>query len=154
MHTVAENKVNIKNKQAYFDYEIIEKFIAGIMLTGTEIKSVRESKASIKEAYCVVVKEEVFIRNMTINEYSKGGHYNHEPKRDRKLLLNRTEIGKLTKGIQQKGFTIVPLHMFITDKGLAKLEIALAQGKKIHDKRESLKEKDVKREIDRIKKEF
>jgi SsrA-binding protein len=151
---VSENKVNIKNKQAYFEYNIIEKFVAGIMLTGTEIKSIRQSKASIKEAYCVVVKEEVFIRNMTINEYEKGGHYNHEPKRDRKLLLNRKEISKLSKGIEQKGFTIVPLHLFLSEKGLAKIEIALAQGKKLHDKRDSLKEKDVKRELDRIKKDF
>jgi SsrA-binding protein len=151
---MSANKVNIKNKKAYFEYEIVDKFIAGIMLTGTEIKSVRQSKASIKEAYCVVVKNKVLVRNMTINEYENGGHYNHEPKRDRSLLLNKKEIDKLAKGVEQKGFTIVPLHLFINDKGLAKLEIGLAQGKKLHDKRETLKEKDVSRELDRIKKEF
>lgn len=151
---MSTNKVNIKNKKAYFEYEIIDKFIAGIMLTGTEIKSVRQSKASIKEAYCVVLKNKALVRNMTINEYENGGHYNHEPKRDRILLLNKKEIEKLAKGVEQKGFTIVPLHLFINEKGLAKLEIGLAQGKKLHDKRETLKEKDVSRELDRIKKEF
>jgi SsrA-binding protein len=151
---MSTNKVNIKNKKAYFEYEIIDKFIAGIMLTGTEIKSVRQSKASIKEAYCVIIKNKALVRNMTINEYENGGHYNHEPKRDRILLLNKKEIEKLAKGVEQKGFTIVPLHLFINEKGLAKLEIGLAQGKKLHDKRETLKEKDVSRELDRIKKEF
>ena len=124
------------------------------MLKGTEIKSVRQSKASIKEAYCVIQNHEVFVRNMSINEYENGNIYNHEPKRDRKLLLNKTEILKLNKGIQQKGNTIIPLHLFINGKGYAKIEIALTKGKKIHDKRQDLKEKDTKREMDRIKKQF
>ena len=151
---MSQNSVNIKNKKAYYEYEILEKFTAGVMLTGTEIKSIRQSKASIKEAYCAIQNEEVIIRNMFVNEYENGNIYNHDTKRDRKLLLNRTEINKLNKAIKQKGNTIIPLHLFINSKGYAKIEIALTKGKKIHDKRQDLKEKDSKREIDRIKKQF
>ena len=151
---MSQNSVNIKNKKAFFEYEILEKFTAGIMLKGTEIKSIRQSKASIKEAYCVVQNDEVLIRNMFINEYENGNIYNHEPKRDRKLLLNKTEISKLNKAIKQKGNTIVPLHLFINNKGYAKIEIALTKGKKNHDKRQDLKEKDTKREMERVKKQF
>lgn len=151
---MSQDKVNIKNKKAYFEYEILEKFAAGIILKGTEIKSIRQSKASIKEAYCIIQNDEVFIRNMFVNEYENGNIYNHEPKRDRKLLLNKTEINKLSKGVKQKGNTIVPLHLFINSKGYAKIEIALTKGKKIHDKRQDLKEKDTKREMERVKKQF
>jgi SsrA-binding protein len=126
--------------------------MAGIQLTGSEIKSLRNSKASIVEAYCVFEKNELFIRNMHIAEYENSSYYNHNPKRDRKLLLNRKELDKLFKKAKIKGFSIVPLNLFINDKGLAKLNIALAQGKKLHDKREDLKEKDSKRDMDRAMK--
>jgi SsrA-binding protein len=148
------NPVNIKNKRAKFEYQLLDKFVAGIQLGGTEIKSIRNSKASILEAYCVVEDGQVFIRNMHITEYENASFYQHKPRADRKLLLNRREIDKLDKKIKQKGFSIVPLRLFINDKGLAKLEIALAQGKKLYDKRQDLKAKDDKRAIERIKKDF
>ena len=148
------NPVNIKNKRARFEYQLLDKFVAGIQLGGTEIKSIRNSKASILEAYCVVEDGQVFIRNMHITEYENASFYQHKPRADRKLLLNRREIDKLDKKIKQKGFSIVPLRLFINDKGLAKLEIALAQGKKLYDKRQDLKAKDDKRAIDRIKKAY
>lgn len=148
------NPINIKNKKAKFEYHILEKFTAGIQLGGTEIKSIREGKASIQEAYCVVEEGEVFIRNMHIREYENASFYQHKPKADRKLLLNKQEIKKLEKKMNTKGFTIVPLRLFINKKGLAKLDIALAQGKKLYDKRQDLKEKDDKRAMDRIKKQF
>lgn len=149
-----QNTVNIKNKRARFEYNILDTFVAGIQLGGTEIKSIRLGKASIMEAFCVVESNEVFIRNMYINEYSNASFYQHKPKADRKLLLNRQEINKLSKKVETKGFTIVPLRMFINDKGLAKLEIALAQGKNLHDKRHTLKEKDDKRALDRVMKNY
>jgi len=148
------SKVVIKNKRASFEYAFIDKYVAGIELTGTEIKSIRSSKASIVEAYGVVVKSEVFIRNMYVQEYENGTHYNHEPKRDRKLLLNRSEIKKIERKVKTKGLTLVPIRLFINEKGLAKIEIAVAQGKKIHDKREDLKAKDAKREMDRRVKSY
>ncbi len=144
-----QQKVSIKNKKAYFEYEILDKYTSGMRLYGTEIKSIRENKASIKEAYCYVHEGEVWIKNMNISEYSHGGYMNHAPKRERKLLLNRKEINKIAKKVQDKGITIVPLHLFLSDKGWAKLEIGIAKGKKLHDKRESLKEKDIKRDLDR-----
>lgn len=146
--------VNIKNKRARFEYQLLDKFVAGIQLGGTEIKSIRNGKASILEAYCVVEDGQVFIRNMHITEYENASFYQHKPRADRKLLLNKREIDKLDKKIKLKGFSIVPLRLFINNKGLAKLEIALAQGKKLYDKRQDLKAKDDKRAIDRIKKEF
>lgn len=145
-------KINIKNKKAYFDYHIEEKFVAGIMLTGTEIKSIRLGKASLKEAYCKFINAELFIVNMNITEYSWGTYNNHAPKRDRKLLLTKRELKRLGQKTREKGFTIVPLSLFINDKGLAKIEIALAQGKQLHDKREDLKKKDAQREMDRMRK--
>lgn len=148
------NPVNIKNKRAKFEYQLLDKFVAGIQLGGTEIKSIRNGKASILEAYCVVEDGQVFIRNMHITEYENASFYQHKPRADRKLLLNKREIDKLDKKIKLKGFSIVPLRLFINDKGRAKLEIALAQGKKLYDKRQDLKAKDDKRAIDRIKKEF
>ncbi len=141
--------VNIKNKRAFFEFEVLDKFIAGIQITGTEIKSIRDSKASVTESYCTFIEDELYVRNMHIAHYKNGGIYNHEEKRDRKLLLQRRELDKLFKKVKEKGFSIIVLRMFINDKGLAKLEIALAQGKKLYDKREDLKSKDAQREMDR-----
>ncbi len=143
--------VSIKNRKAGFEYHFHEKFIAGIVLTGTEIKSIRESKVNLQHAYCVISRGEIFVKEMHITPYKQASHYNHEATRERKLLLNKKEINKLEAKTQQKGLTIVPIRLFITDKGLAKLEIALASGKKLHDKRQDIKEKDQKRELDRIK---
>lgn len=142
------DKVHIVNRKASFEYHLIDKYIAGIRLTGTEIKSIRESKASIAEAYCIFINEELWIKNMHIAEYSKGSYNNHEPKRDRKLLLNRQELNKLIRK-SDKGLTIIPTRLFISENGFAKLEIALAQGKKLFDKREDIKKKETKRELDR-----
>jgi len=144
-----QKKISVKNKKAYFEYEILDKYTCGMVLYGTEIKSIRENKASIKEGYCYVNKGEVFVKGMNISEYSHGGYTNHEPTRTRKLLLNRQEIGKIEKKVKVSGITIVPLHLFLSDKGFAKLEIGIARGKKLYDKRESLKTKDVKRDMDR-----
>lgn len=149
-----ENTVNIRNKQAKFEYEIIDTYTAGIVLLGTEIKSLRMGKASIKEAYCMVHKGEVWIRNMTINEYSNASFKQHEPLRERKLLLNHHEIEKLSKKTKTKGMTLIPLRVYINEKGKAKVDIALGIGKKLHDKRDTIKERDVKRDLDRIKKSF
>jgi SsrA-binding protein len=147
--------VNIKNKKARFEYEILDKYTAGIVLTGTEIKSIRASKASIAESFCEFNDhDELFVINMTIQEYSHGNFYNHRPKAERKLLLNKRELKKLKKDVDTKGLTIVPLLLFINDKGFAKLEIALAKGKKIYDKRDTIKDRDNKRDLDRIKKDF
>ena len=148
------SKVEIKNKKAKFEFEFIETFTAGIQLFGTEIKSIRNNKASISEAYAVMVKNELFIRNMYVADYENGGHFNHESKRDRKLLLNKLELSKINKKIKNKGLTIVPTRLFISSNGWAKMNIAVAKGKKIYDKREDLKTKDIKREIDRSLKNF
>lgn len=144
--------INIKNKRASFEYEFLETFTAGIQLTGTEIKSIRAGKASIIEGYCFIKDGELFIKNMYIAEYEQGTYNNHEPKRDRKLLLNRNELDKLEKKKKDVGLTIVPLKVFINNKGFAKMDIALAKGKKLHDKRDDLKSKDAKREMDRAMK--
>lgn len=146
---MAENKINIKNKKASYQYHLIERVVAGIQLTGTEIKSIREGKVSLSESFCVFKNDELYVRNMHIAEYTLGTYNNHEPKRDRKLLLNRRELKKLQTKVQEKGLTIIPTFMFINDRGLAKLEIALAKGKHLYDKRESIKQKDVKRDLDR-----
>lgn len=148
------NRINIVNKRARFEYQLLDKFVAGIRLGGTEIKSIRLGKASILEAFCVIEEGEVFLRNMHIAEYGNASFYQHKPKADRKLLLNKKEINKLDKKMKSKGFTIVPLRLFINDKGLAKVEIALAQGKKLYDKRQDLKAKDDQRAMDRIKKAY
>ena len=147
-------QINIQNKKARFEYHLEETFIAGIQLSGTEIKSIRNGKASILEAYCIVENGEVWVRNMHIAAYEKGSFYNHTPRADRKLLLNRKEINKIEKFLKDKGNTVVPLKMFISEKGWAKLEIACAKGKKLHDKREALKEKEDKRTLDRMMKRF
>lgn len=147
------SKVVIKNKKAFFQFEIMETLTAGIVLTGTEIKSIRQSKASLVDAYCKFIENELWLTGMHITEYSYGTYNNHEPKRDRKLLLNRTELRKLFRSSQEKGLTIVALKVFFNEKGYAKVEIGLARGKKMHDKREDLKSKDSKRELDRLRKE-
>ncbi|MBN9294770.1 MAG: SsrA-binding protein SmpB [Flavobacteriia bacterium] len=145
-------QVNIKNKKASFEYFLEERFTAGMLLSGTEIKSIRAGKASILEAYCIVHKGEVFIRNMHVTAYENGSFYNHTPRADRKLLLNRKEINRIEKFLSVKGNTLIPLKVFISEKGWAKLEFACATGKKLHDKRQTLKEKDDKREMDRAMK--
>lgn len=146
------NGIHIKNKRAYFEYHIVEKFVAGIQLLGTEIKSIREGKADINDAFCAFLGPNLYVRNMQIAEYSHGSFYNHEAKRDRPLLLHKKEIGKLKAKIEEKGFTIIPLQIFTSERGFAKLEIGLAQGKKLYDKRETLKDRDAKMEMDRAMK--
>lgn len=148
-----QKTINIQNKKARFQYEILDKYTAGIVLTGTEIKSIRSSKASIAESFCEFSENgELFVVNMTIQEYAFGNYYNHKPKATRKLLLNKKELKKLNKEVQNTGLTIIPLRLFINDKGYAKLDIALAKGKKLYDKRETIKDRDNKRNLDRIKK--
>lgn len=149
-----QNKIQIKNKKAKFNYEFIDKFTAGIVLKGTEIKSIREGKASIAESFCEFQDSELFVINMTVEEYSHASHFNHAPKSERKLLLNKRELNKLEKEVRTSGLAIVPLKLFINDNGLAKLIIALAKGKKEYDKRETIKERDTKRNLSRIKKAF
>lgn len=145
----AENSINIKNKKASFEYSFIDKYIAGIQLTGTEIKSIREGKSNINDAFCVFMKDELFIRNMHITHYFNGTYNNVEEKRDRKLLLNKQELKKLGDKLKNQGLTIIPIRLFINEKGYAKLEIALAKGKKLYDKREDIKKKDIERETKR-----
>jgi SsrA-binding protein len=146
---------NIKNRSAYFEYHIDTKYVAGIMLTGTEIKSLREGKASFNDAYCYFTsKGELFLKNLHIAEYSHGSYANHDPLRERKLLLQKRELQKLQKKLKERGFTIIPLRIFINEKGLAKTEIGLAKGKKLYDKRESIKSRDTEREIKRHLKRF
>jgi len=141
--------ISIKNKKAYFEYFLIEEFVAGIVLTGTEIKSIREGKASFTDSFCAFIDGELFVRNLHISEYRLGTHYNHDPKRDRKLLLNFRELKKLKSKSEEKGFTVIPVLLFINEKGLAKLKIALAKGKHTYDKRESIKKRDIDRDLDR-----
>ena len=150
-----QKEIHIKNKKARFEYELLEQFTAGIVLTGTEIKSIRNSKASIAESFCEFNEHgELFTVNMHIEEYAFGTRYNHQPKAQRKLLLNKKELKKLHREVQNTGLTIVPLHLFVTNKGFAKLRIALAKGKKLYDKRETIKDRDNKRDLERIKKSF
>ena len=150
-----QKSINIKNKKARFSYELLDTFVAGIVLSGTEIKSIRLGKASITESFCEFNdRGELFVINMQIDEYSHASHFNHRPKAERKLLLNKQELKKLNKEVQTSGSTIVPLNLFINERGLAKLKIALAKGKKLYDKRETLKDRDNKRDLDRVKKSF
>lgn len=150
-----QKNINIKNKRARFEYELLDTFIAGIVLSGTEIKSIRLGKASISESFCEFNdRGELFVINMQVDEYAHGSHYNHRPKAERKLLLNKQELKKLHKEVKTSGLTIIPLSVFINDRGLAKMKIALARGKKLYDKRETLKERDTRRNLDRIRKEF
>lgn len=146
--------ISISNRKARFEYELLEVFTAGIQLLGTEIKSLRAGNANLAEAYCYVQQSEVWITGMYIAEYQYGSYMNHEPKRLRKLLLNKKEINKISSALQNVGITIVPLKLYITEKGWAKIDIALAKGKKLHDKREDLKQKDDKRQMDRALKIF
>lgn len=145
-----QDQVNIKNRRATFDYEIVDTYTAGIVLTGTEIKSVRQGKASLSDTYCLVENGEVWVKNMYIAEYFYGTYNNHVARRDRKLLLNKKEIGKLARSGAEAGFTIVPLRLFISERGLAKLVVGVARGKKSYDKRQSIKEREDKRQLDRI----
>lgn len=148
--THKQANINIKNRKVTFEYELIERFVAGMQLVGTEIKSIRNGKANLSDSYCQFYNGELFVKNLHISEYEMGTHYNHEAKRDRKLLLNRKELQKLEKKVKESGFTIMTVRLFINERGLAKLEIALARGKKTYDKRESLKLKDAKRDMDRM----
>ena len=150
-----QKNIKIKNKRASFEYKIIDTYLAGLVLAGTEIKSIRLGKASISESFCEFNdKGELFIINMQIDKYSYGSCYNHKPKAERKLLLNKRELKKLEKEVKNSGLTIVPLLLFLNDRGLAKINIALAKGKKLYDKREAIKDRDNKRELSRIKKNF
>ena len=144
------NTINVKNRRATFDYEIVETFTAGIVLTGTEIKSIRQGKVGLTDTYCMVINGEVWVKNMYIAEYSFGSYNNHTTHRDRKLLLNPKEIRRIAKDNLQPGYSIVPLRLFINERGLAKLVIAIARGKKQYDKRQSIKEREDKRAIDRM----
>ena len=145
----SNNTVNIKNKRAEHEYFLMDTLTAGIVLTGTEIKSIRNGKAGLADAYCQFKGDELFVVGMHIAEYDKGTYNNHDPKRDRKLLLTSRELRKLKNKVQEKGFTIIPILLYINEKGLAKLDIALARGKHYYDKRESLKNKDSKRDVEK-----
>lgn len=148
------NTINIKNRKAKFEYEFLDKYVAGIKLAGTEIKAIRQGKASIAESFCEFQNNELFVINMHVEEYSHASHFNHNPKSERKLLMKRKELRKLEKEVKNTGLTIIPLRLFINDRGLAKIEIALAKGKKLYDKRETIKDRESKRKLDRIKKEY
>lgn len=141
--------MEIKNRQAYFEYHIDDKYVAGLVLTGTEVKSLREGKATFNDSYCIFQKKELWLKSFYISEYSHGTVNNHDPIRERKLLLNRRELKKLESRIKEKGYTIIPLRLFFNEKNIAKLEIGLARGKKVHDKRETIKQRDTEREMKR-----
>jgi SsrA-binding protein len=147
-----KSNISIKNKRATFDYELIDRYTAGMQLFGTEIKSIRSGKAGLSDTFCSFINDELWVRNMYIAEYALGTFYNHEIRRDRKLLLTKKELKKLAKATKESGLTIIPVELFINEKGLAKLKIALAKGKKQYDKRQSLKEREDKRVMDRMKK--
>ena len=147
---MATVNINIKNRRASFDYEIIETFDAGIVLTGTEIKSIRQGKAGLTDTYCLVINGELWVKNMYIAEYSQGSYNNHLTHRDRQLLLNKKEIQKIAKAAEQPGFSSVPLRVFLNDRGFAKMVIAIARGKKLFDKRQSIKEREDKRAMERM----
>ena len=150
-----KKSINILNKKARFSYDLLDTYTAGIVLSGTEIKSIRASKASIAESFCEFNDSgELFVINMTVQEYDHGNHFNHRPKAERKLLLNKKELRKLEKEVKNTGLTIIPTKLFINEKGFAKLKIALAKGKKLFDKRDTIKDRENKRNLDRIKKNF
>ena len=146
------NKINIRNKKAYHDYEILEKYVAGIQLQGTEIKSIRNGKVSLGESYCLFQNGELYVRGMQISDYAWGSFNKHVPGRDRKLLLTRHELRKLKRKTRESGLTIASLKVFISDSGYAKLEIGLARGRREYDKRETIKRKDAQRQLDRLQK--
>lgn len=143
--------INIKNKKAGFEYHLLDTWVAGIMLSGTEIKSIRQGKVNLQDAYCMFMGDELFVRSMHIAKYEEGSHYNHDPLRDRKLLLQKRELKKVQAEAQESGVTIIPVRLFVNDRGYAKIEIAVAKGKKLYDKRDSIKERDIKRELAREK---
>lgn len=145
------NDINIRNRQASFEFELLDKYVAGLVLMGTEIKSIREGKVNLQDGYCYFNKGELFVKGINITPYAQGTHYNHEAQRERKLMLKRMELKKLERKVDEKGLTLVPVRLFINDRGYAKMEIALARGKKVHDKRENIKERDAKRELNRLK---
>ena len=148
-------EINIaKNKKAFFEYHISDEVEAGIQLTGTEIKSVRSQQANLNDAFCVFENNELWVKGMHIPEYKQGTHYNHEPKRSRKLLLKKSELKKLFSKVKEKGFTIIPTRLYISPRGFAKLEIGLAKGKKMYDKREGIKKRETDRELKRAEKEY
>lgn len=149
-----KNNIEIKNRKARFEYEILDTYMAGIVLGGTEIKAIRLGKASIAESFCEFKDNELWVINMTVQEYSHATYFNHQPKQARKLLLNRKELKKLEKDVNSSGNTIIPLKLFINSKGLAKMDIALAKGKKLHDKRETIRDRDNKKRLDQIKKAY
>lgn len=153
LHSKMQQAPEIQNKRATFEYIILDTFVAGVQLTGSEVKSVRQGKANLADAFCIFKKEELFIRNLHISEYSHGSDQNHEPLRLRKLLLTKRELGRLAAKVKERGLTIVPLRMFFNERGKCKIEIALVKGKKAFDKRESIKERDTKREVQRIMRE-
>lgn len=143
--------ISIKNRQASYEYELLDKYVAGIVLTGTEIKSIREGKVNLQDGYGYFNNGELYVKGVNITPYAQGTHYNHEATRERKLLLKRSELKKLETRSEEKGLTLIPTKLFINDRGFAKIEIALGRGKKTHDKRDSIKERDAKRELDRMK---
>ncbi|MCE2936799.1 MAG: SsrA-binding protein SmpB [Cyclobacteriaceae bacterium] len=145
------NQINIRNKRASFEFEILDKYVSGLVLRGTEIKSIREGKVNLQDGYCYFHGNELFVKGVQISPYAQGSYYNHEVGRERKLLLKRSELNKLRAKVEEKGLTLVPLRLFLTDRGLAKMEIALARGKKLYDKRESIKDRETKRELARLK---
>jgi len=145
-----EKHINIKNRKASFEFEFLDKYVAGIMLKGTEIKSIREGKASLTEAFCYFRNGELFVKQMHITPYSMASVYNHEAVRDRKLLLSKKELNKLESKFEEKGLSIIPVRLFVNDRGLAKVEIALGRGRKLHDKRQNIKEKDAKRDLEKM----
>ena len=149
-HRFSSN-VSIRNRKASYEFSFIDTYTAGMQLQGTEIKSIREAKVNMQDAFCFFKGEELFVRQLHISPYAQGTHYNHVSDRERKLLLNKKELEKLNAKSQEKGLAIIPIRLFISDRGFAKLEIALAKGKKIHDKRDSIKDRDTKRELDRMK---
>lgn len=151
---MSTTQLNIRNKRATFDFEILEKYVAGIQLAGTEIKSIRMGKASLVDSYCYFSNGELFIKGMNVAEYFYGTYNNHQPLRDRKLLLTKKELAKLSRKTKESGLTMVTMRLFLNDRGFAKVEIALAKGKKLHDKRETLKLKDAKKEMDRVVKKY
>ncbi|HMU68356.1 MAG TPA: SsrA-binding protein SmpB [Chitinophagales bacterium] len=147
-------EINIRNKRATFEFEIIDRYVAGLMLRGSEIKSVREGKVSMNDAYCQFRDGELWVKNLNISEYKEATVWQHEPLRMRKLLLTKKELSKLLAKVKERGFTIIPLRLFVSDRGFAKIEIALARGKKVHDKRASIKEKDEKRDLARTMRKY
>lgn len=143
--------VNIKNRKASYEFEFLDKYVAGMQLMGTEIKSIRESLVNLQDAFCYFQGNQLFVKQLHIAPYAQGTHYNHVSDRERKLLLNKRELSKLSEKSKEKGLSIIPTRLFITDRGFAKLEIILGRGKKLHDKRDSIKDKDLKRDLERIK---